>query len=297
MSLDRILEKVRQWRRPWASGSEPLEIHRAILEDVEAQSVAAGGGGRRVFPFDRVEVKLLAATPEEKVRLEAVSQEAWNLPAEVVERLRARGVRVPAGLLVTVVVVETPATATAGRRYALTFAKAAARQGADPAAAAAAAADAAPPETGPAAEGRPVLRLTVFKGKAVREAYAFDADRIYVGRLEEVLDDAGRVRRRNDIAFLEEGDLNQTVSREHARIAWEPESRAFWLRDEGSSAGTVIFRAGRSIEVSRHDRRGVRLESGDEVYLGRAAVRVEAGGSGAEPAPPRDSTAPSGGRD
>jgi hypothetical protein len=30
--------------------------------------------------------------------------------------------------------------------------------------------------------------------------------------------------------------------------------------------------------VSRHDRRGVRLESGDEVYLGRAAIKVEIGG-------------------
>jgi hypothetical protein len=399
MSLDRILDKVRQWRRPWASGSEPLEIHRAILEDVEAQSVAAGGG-RRVFPFDRVEVKLLAATPEEKVRLEAVAQEAWNLPAEAAERLRARGVRVPEGLVVTVEVVAAAALAPGGRRYAVTFSKTA-RQGtpSGPARAAATAAEAAragstadagaaparssanaePAQVraganaeaaqvgaaadaaaagevgataamgavadeaggggGPAADavaagggpaveagatgpgalagasapavaavaaaeattagagagaaavgligerpaarqghgGRPLLRLAVLKGKAVREAYSCDADRLYLGRLEEVLDGAGRVRRRNDVAFLEEGDLNQTVSREHARIAWEPESRAFWLRDEGSSSGTVIFRAGRSIEVSRHDRRGVRLETGDEVYLGRAALRVEIG--------------------
>src|SRR5262249_41362214 len=69
-----------------------------------------------------------------------------------------------------------------------------------------------------------------------------------------------------------------TVSREHARIAWDPESSAYWVRDEGSASGTLLFRAGRSIEVSRHDRRGVRLETGDEVYLGRAAVRVEIGG-------------------
>ncbi|HTQ78519.1 MAG TPA: FHA domain-containing protein, partial [Thermoanaerobaculia bacterium] len=87
----------------------------------------------------------------------------------------------------------------------------------------------------------------------------------------------GRVKRRNDVAFLEEDDLSQTVSREHARIAWDPESGAFWLRDEGSASGTLLFRAGRSIEVSRHDRRGVKLEDGDEIYLGRAAVRVNVG--------------------
>ena len=124
---------------------------------------------------------------------------------------------------------------------------------------------------------RPALHLTVLKGQAVREAYDLDADRIYLGRLEEVLDTAGRVKRRNDVAFVEEGELNQTVSREHARIAWDPASHAFWLRDEGSASGTLLFRSGRSIEVSRHDRRGVKLEDGDEVYLGRAAVRVGIG--------------------
>jgi pSer/pThr/pTyr-binding forkhead associated (FHA) protein len=115
----------------------------------------------------------------------------------------------------------------------------------------------------------------VLKGKAVKDAYELDLDRVYLGRLEEVLDAAGRVKRRNDVAFLEEGEASQTVSREHARIAWDAESHAFWLRDEGSASGTLLLRDGRAIEVSRHDRRGVKLESGDEVYLGRAAVRVE----------------------
>jgi len=43
--------------------------------------------------------------------------------------------------------------------------------------------------------------------------------------------------------------------------------------DEGSASGTLLFRAGRSIEVNRHDRRGVRLDTGDEIYLGRAALK------------------------
>lgn len=327
MSLDRIWDKVRQWGRPWTSGSEPLEIHRAILEDVEAQAVAAGGG-RRVFPFDRVEVKLLAATPEERVRLEAVAHEAWDLPAEVAARLRGAGIRVPEGLVVSTEVVESAAPAPGGRRYALSFARTMAaaapvagrqsretdavpialradlREEADgdlsgaptvrlPVAPPAGASPAgtvptgAPAGTASAAggmaaarSGRPVLRLAVLKGSAAQPAYSFDAERIYLGRLAEVLDGAGRVRRRNDVAFLEEGEVNQTVSREHARIAWDAESRSFWLRDEASASGTVIFRAGRSIEVSRHDRRGVRLESGDEVYLGRAAVRVEVAAPG-----------------
>jgi hypothetical protein len=257
MSLDRFLDKLRGWGRPWTTGVEPVEIHRALLEDVEAQAVAVGGG-RRVFPFDRVEVKLLAATPEERARLEAIAAEGWELEREIRERLRAAGARFPEALAVPVVVTEDDGPEFGGRRYALAFRKAAAGE-AEPAAGA----------------SRPGLRLTVHKGQAVRDAYDLDADRIFLGRLEEVLDAVGRVKRRNDVAFVEGGEIEQTVSREHARIAWDEESRAFWLRDEGSASGTLLFRAGRSIEVSRHDRRGVRLLSGDEIYLGRAALKVE----------------------
>jgi len=259
-----IFDKLRQWGRPWAAGSEPVEIHRAILEDIESQVVAIGGG-RRVFPFETVEVKLLAGSPEEKTRLEAIAQEGWDLPKEIRERLKAQGVRVPEGLAVPVQVIEERGPEFGDRHYTLAFRKAAER-----------------PAEGPGrSAARPVLHLKVFKGQAVQEAYDLAADRIYLGRLEEVLDAAGRVKRRNDVAFVEEGEANQTVSREHARIAWDPESRAFWLRDEGSASGTLLFRSGRSIEVSRHDRRGVKLENGDEVYLGRAAVKVGIG----EPTP------------
>lgn len=263
MSLDRLIDKLRHWGRPWAAGTEPVEIHRALLEDVEAQVVAVGGG-RRVFPFDRVEVRLLAGSPEETSRLTAIAQEGWDLEREVKERLKANGARFPEGLAVPVEVTEQGGPEFGGRRYALAFRKAA-RGEAEPL----------------ARSVRPALHLAILKGKAIRDAYDFDADRIFLGRLEEVLDAGGRVQRRNDVAFLEEGEIEQTVSREHARIAWDTETNAFWLRDEGSASGTLLFRAGRSIEVSRHDRRGVRLETGDEIYLGRAAVKVQIGGSAA----------------
>jgi predicted component of type VI protein secretion system len=76
------------------------------------------------------------------------------------------------------------------------------------------------------------------------------------------------------VAFLEVGEVNSTVSREHARISWDAESGAWWLRAEQNASGTRIYRDGRTIDVSAHDRRGVRLQAGDEVYLGRAAVKV-----------------------
>jgi hypothetical protein len=324
MSLDRILDKLKQWRRPWLAGTEPLEIHRALLEEIEAQVVAVGGG-RRVFPFDRVEVKLLAPTAEDAVRLEAIVESGWDLEREVRERLAAAGARCPDELAIPIEIARQGGPEFGDRRYAVAFRRAAPSRAAGPAPDGASAAAPVAPEAaggepagpdGPAAEatgtaraeglaegagppraggepraeqpsraerpsraGRPALHLTVLKGKAVRETYDLGSERIYLGRLEEVLDPSGRVMRRNDVAFLDDGDLEQTVSREHARIAWDAEGRSFWLRDEGSASGTLIFRAGRALEVSRHDRRGVRLESGDEIYLGRAALKVEIAGA------------------
>ncbi len=272
-----IVDKLRHWGRPWAAGTEPVEIHRAILEDILSQVVAVGGG-RRVFPFERVEVKLLATSPEERVRLEAIVQNGWELEREVKERFKSQGVRVPQGFAIPVQVTEERGPEFGDRRYALGFAKSAEGEGPMPTKPPMPTNAANDRGNRPARNVRPSLHITVVKGKAAQETYDFDADRIYLGRLEEVLDVAGRVKRRNDVAFLEEGDLSQTVSREHARIAWDRESGAFWLRDEGSASGTLLFRAGRSIEVSRHDRRGVKLENGDEVYLGRAAVRLGIGG-------------------
>ncbi len=259
MTFERIVEKLRHWGRPWVAGTEPIEIHRAILEELESQVVAAGGG-RRVFPFATVEVRLLAAGAEQRARLEAVVQEGWELERELRERLAPRDVRVPAGLAIGVSVTEEDGPEFGGRRYAISCRKA----------------DELGSE-GTVLRGRPGLRFTILKGKTARETYDLTADRVYLGRLEEVLDAVGRVKRRNDIAFLEEGEVNQTVSREHARIAWDAEIGAFRVRDEGSASGTRLFRDGRPIEVSGHDRQGVRLQSGDEIYLGRAAVRVELG--------------------
>jgi pSer/pThr/pTyr-binding forkhead associated (FHA) protein len=94
-----------------------------------------------------------------------------------------------------------------------------------------------------------------------------------VGHLE-VLDADGRVKHKNDVAFLEEGEVSPTVSREHARIVWDEAEGEYRLRDDGSASGTRLLREGRSLEVSGHDRRGVRLRSGDQLYFGRASVKV-----------------------
>ncbi len=254
-----LIARVRGWIRPWTGGAEPMEVHRAVLEDVESRVVAAGGG-RKLFPYGRVRIRLLASGEEERAVLEALARDAWDLPGEVRARLAAAGARCQEELEVTVTVTGETGPEFGERRFAVAYERGEAVP------------PAAPEATAP--RSRPTLVLTVLAGEATQRVYTPAGDRVHVGRLPEILDADGRVRRRNDVAFSEEGEVNQTVSREHARIAWEPEEASWWLRDEGSAYGTRVFRAGRAIEVSAHDRRGVRLQHGDELSFGRARVKV-----------------------
>ena len=45
--------------------------------------------------------------------------------------------------------------------------------------------------------------------------------------------------------------MNQSVSRRHAHISYEPLTRSFRLDDDGSEHGTSIVRPGRSFTVPR----------------------------------------------
>jgi hypothetical protein len=248
-----FMDKMRDLLKPYRKGAAPLEIRRSILDEVQSRVVSAGVG-KRIFPYNRIKVHLLADTPQEREELEAIASEAWDLEADIGERLRDLEARAPGDLAVEVLVTDQPSAAFGDRRFRLELHKA------------------EPVRAGEAA--RPLVELTVFKGTAGQHVYSFSGpDRINLGRLDEVVDDEGRVRRRNDVAFDEEGDVNATVSREQARIAWDDEVKAYRLRSEAGASATRILREGRSIEVSAQDRRGVLLHSGDEIYLGRACLK------------------------
>lgn len=253
-TLGDILKRIRHWSRPWEMGTEPMEVRRAVLDEIDGHVVAAGGG-RRVFPYNHVRVQLLVGSAEERSMLEGVVREGWDLEGEVRRRMREHGAELPAGFTLEIGYAEETGPEFGGRRYHVTYER-------------------TEEEPAPDAAERPILELTVTKGKATRQVYDFTSERVYLGRMEEVIDGEGRVRRRNDVAFLEEGEVNQTVSREQARITWDDATRGYWLRAEPGASATRIFRDGRAIEVSRQDRRGVRLQAGDEVYLGRACLKV-----------------------
>ncbi|HET9211272.1 MAG TPA: FHA domain-containing protein [Thermoanaerobaculia bacterium] len=266
--MNDMMGKMRDLLKPWMRGTSPLEIRRAVLDDAESRIVAVGEG-KRIYPHNHLRVHLLVPDPEERVRFEAVVREAWDLQREIAERLAERGCPLPAGFAVEVAFDEEAHPRYGDRRFYVEYLN---RE----APAAAPVAVAAPGPSGVTAAGaeRPALELTVLKGVATQRVYELDSPRVYLGRLEEVTDPDGRVRRRNDVAFLEVGEINSTVSREHARIAWDAESGGWWLRAEQNASGTRIYRGGRTIDVSSNDRRGVRLQPGDEIYLGRACVKV-----------------------
>ena len=69
----------------------------------------------------------------------------------------------------------------------------------------------------------------------------------------------------------DESEINRTVSRRHAHIAWS--GTEFRVFDDRSAHGTRIVRGGKTIPVPA-GARGVRLTSGDELLLGSARLRV-----------------------
>lgn len=239
---------------------QPVEIRKAALDAIE-DLVQPAGRSRRVFPYNRVAIEVVAAEAGQRAAAEAVFGEPGELTAAVAERLRAGGCPVPRDLDVRLVVIPRRGPGwEAGQPFHLACerAKEAVAGGAAQAAAA------------------PVhAQIVVLKGEATCGSYAVTGGRTNVGRIAEVLDTDGRVVRRNEVVFTEsEGEINRTVSRAHAHIAWTP-SGGFRLFDDGSSCGTRIFRQGRTIALPAGSPRGTKLQSGDEIYFGQACVRFD----------------------
>jgi len=236
----------------------PLEIVHAVLDRAE-QQIQEAGRGVRVFPFNRIKVVVVAAAGDTgaRARFAAVAAGPPSLAGRLQARLQSAGCR--AGVLV--VEISYAAKAGAGWQspeFNVEFARAE---------------SSAAPETGDA-PGPRQLKLTVVTGKATQRTQVFSGGRIDIGRRAEVLDSRQRVVRTNHVAFEEEGhDANRSVSRRHAHVAYYPRTGEYRLHDDRSVHGTSVLRAGRTIVVPAGSH-GVRIESGDEIILGQARVRV-----------------------
>jgi FHA domain-containing protein len=235
---------------------EPLEIVHAILDAVE-QEIQASGRGTRVFPFNRIDVSVAAPSSEARACLEAVFADDPPLHARIMERLRSAGCH-PSDIIVAINYVPRAQKNWRTREFHLNFARVT-----------------QPDVEDSAADSKlDRIEVTVLRGVTEQRTYSFLARRIDFGRCAEVRDSRNRLVRTNHVAFTEgSGDVNQSVSRQHAHIACDPDSGRFRLHDDGSGHGTGIVREGRTVPVPTGSR-GVRLHSGDEVVLGEARVRI-----------------------
>jgi len=236
---------------------EPLEIVLAILDAVERR-IEPTGRGARVFPFNRIELAVVAPSREARGRLEAVFAGDTPLRTRILDRVRSAGCS-PADVVVDIQYTDRAEPDWSAPEFDLQFARIA-----------------APEADGPALEPEPGhVDIRVLRGVMERWSYSFAAPRLDIGRGAEVRDHRNRLIRTNHVVFTEGGgDVNQTVSRSHAHIAYEPLTGHFRLHDDGSEHGTEIVRGGRTISVHRGTR-GVRLQSDDEVVLGEARLRVK----------------------
>jgi hypothetical protein len=124
------------------------------------------------------------------------------------------------------------------------------------------------PKTDPA-EARRRCRVAMKGAAAAARCFTAHAS---TGRTRKPIDAPWRIRH---VAFLDEIDgTTETVGRAHAHLRFDAAAGECRLFDEGSSNGTSIIRGGAAIHVPARDPRGVRVQSGDEIQLGRALIRV-----------------------
>ena len=236
---------------PLEAGASPLELLQAALELLE-RKVQPAGRGTRVFPYNRILVRI-AQPGADRAAVAAVFQQ---LEPRLRERLTELRCEQPAALR-----TEVEVTTDEGQPVLAVECTNDVAVMPTP----------ARPAAGPRASS---VAVTIVKGECERSEYVFTEPMIAIGRTADPVDALGNVRR-NHVVFLETRDgFSETVARAHARLQLDADTGAYHLFNEASSNPTVLLRGGRSIRVPPRDPRGLRVQSGDEVQLGRALIRL-----------------------
>jgi hypothetical protein len=235
---------------------EPLEIVHAIVDAVDRE-IQPASRGRRLFPYNRIRVSVVAASREARRRLETVLDGGDELQRRIADKLLRAGCAAP-NFAVSVTYTSRAHKNWRDPDFHIAFATVEEPK--------------IEPEE-PSAHP-PRLDIAIVRGVTDKRSYSFLSDRVDIGRCVEVKDTLHRLIRTNDIAFVE-GALgqNDTVSRQHAHISYLPAAGEFRLYDDGSAHGTQIVRQGTTLAVLRGSR-GVRLKSGDEIVVGEARMRI-----------------------
>lgn len=245
----------------------PLELLQAALDQLERKIQPSGRGGR-TFPYNRVVVHVDQPNAD-RPAIEAVFAQ---LPARLRERCAEMRCELPGDFDARVAI-----TTAAGQNGPVLWLEC--HRDADEA-------EATDEDRGDVSGApalttgerpRPELRLSVLTGACEQPEYTFQTSVIAIGRGADPADTLGRVRR-NHVAFLDARDgVSETVARAHARLEFDPAIGAYLLFNESSSNPTFIRRDGRSLRIAPRDPRGVRVQTGDELQLGRAVLKLALG--------------------
>lgn len=266
MSLSDLIERLGKtiFEAPFNAALAPkdapelAEIRLAVLEELMKQGQRMGG--RMVFPFNLVRISICGVSAEEAAFLKSDFLKGY-FEQEIRARLERANHRFPEDLEVEFEATEElPATPDEWLRVET---------------------ESRPKKEAESGTARRAARLVVVRGTAVASEILLNKERTNIGRTAEVYREKGPSRR-NDLAF---GEENSTVSREHAHIMYSKKTGEYrlyndrWYQHGGKEAGDCglwIIRDGLSQEVHRNAR-GVKLEAGDEIQLGRAMVKFQAG--------------------
>jgi hypothetical protein len=255
-ALRAAVQRVQLWfDPPLDREAAPLEVREAIIDAIE-QRVESAGAGRRVLPYNRITVTMLAVDKPSRARLQAA---LGGLQESTAERLAELRCAIPAGFAIeTRYITRAPGAWAPHQRLAVAYDQRDARE-----------------IPGTVSNEPARLEITVARGEATHASYTFTESHVCIGRSAQPIDGRGRPRT-NQVVFLEDGDDHaRTVGRAHASIRYDATRREYRVFDDGSHNGTRVMRDGALFEVKPHDPVGVTLRSGDEIQVGTAALRIQ----------------------
>jgi hypothetical protein len=237
-------------------GVRPLEIVEQAVGEI-TRHVHPAGRGKYVFPFNQAAVTFAAPSPEDEAQFDAICAGPPTLQERLLRGLASAGSE-PVDVEVSVGFAIAPDPAWTRPEFHIALARVS---------------KASRPQCEPSLR----IELIVTHGTADRGAYSFTSLPVAIGRGTEVRDSRLQLVRLNHVAFLEGGDeVTQSVSRRHARIELDGATERVRLIDDNSAQGTSIIRGGRGVAVPRGSY-GLSLQSGDEIVLGQARVRIRIG--------------------
>ena len=264
MPLSDAIEKLGRaiFETPFHAGKgsehapELAEIRLAVLDAVKAVSHRAGAV--RVFPFEVIRVRLRGVPAEQAGAFESGAL-ADFLGEEMRGALARSSIRFSKNL--RVILETTPDLPMAGEQWIVVET------------------EKAPPAAAETARSSRAAKLVVMEGAANARELALTKARINIGRTENVYRSEGPSRK-NDLAFVEDNEINRTVSREHAHILIDKASGEHGFSTTAGISRRRIAGYGSCATAGagavHRGARGVALKTGDEVHIGRAVVRFVA---------------------